>query len=94
MNICRAMCCQGPLLLELAEDELPSFVEQATMLGVKLEVSKGLQGGGWVKFSDHEGERCPMLDPHTFACLIYENRPRRCREFPEKWTPGCPISGG
>ena len=94
MNVCRAMCCRGPLLLELAAEELPSFVEEATMLGVELHMNRSPEGGGWVKFSDHEGERCPMLDPDTFACRIYQRRPERCREFPEKWTPGCPISGG
>ena len=34
----------------------------------------------------------PMLDPETWACRIYEHRPRRCREFPERLTPGCQLS--
>ena len=94
MNVCHAMCCQGPLLLELTAEEVTGFAEGAKSLGIRAVIGEGNDGGGWVKFSDHEGEKCPMLDPDTLACRIYEKRPRRCREFPEKLTPGCPISGG
>ena len=33
-----------------------------------------------------------MLDPDTWACRIYADRPGRCRDFPERLTPGCPLS--
>ena len=33
-------------------------------------------GGGNLLFLDHPGECCPMLDQATFACRIYEQRPR------------------
>lgn len=94
MNVCRAMCCRGPLLLELLPPELPAFEEQARKLKVELRVSRGNDGRGWLKFSDYPGERCPMLNPVTFQCRIYDDRPARCRDFPEKQTPGCQISGG
>ncbi len=94
MNVCRAGCCRGPLLLELSDTEIPAFVAQARRLSVELKVNTGMNGGGWVKFSDHVGERCPMLDPDSAACRIYGQRPMRCREFPERPTTGCPISGG
>ena len=80
--------------MELTLGEAAYFVEQAARLGVELRLNRGEDGRGWVKFSDHTGERCPMLDPATHECRIYERRPKRCREFPEKPTPGCPISGG
>ena len=94
MDQCRAMCCRGPLLLELQPAELPAFEAAAIELGVKVKVNRTGDGGGWLKFSDHEGERCPMLHPDTMQCRIYDCRPFRCREFPERPTPGCPISGG
>lgn len=94
MNQCRAMCCRGPLILTLTGSELLSFERDASVLGVVLKVSKSPDGGGWVKFADHAGECCPMLDQATFACRVYATRPQRCRDFPEKLTPGCAISGG
>ncbi len=94
MNVCRAMCCQGPLVLELAPSEVATFIAAGARLQVQVTVSAGLEGQGWVKFADHPGERCPMLDPTSSACRIYETRPHRCREFPTRPTPGCAISGG
>ena len=93
MEQCRAMCCRGPLILTLDSGEVEEFSRRAADLGVdpKLTVN---DGGGWVRFSDHPGECCPMLDRETWACRIYDHRPRRCREFPERLTPGCAISGG
>ena len=93
MHQCRAMCCRGPLILQLTEEEVPAFEAQAARLDVHLQVVPAGDGRGWVRFSDHPGEHCPMLDPSTFACRIYEDRPQRCRDFPEKPTPGCAISG-
>ncbi len=94
MTECKAMCCRGPLILELTAAETPAFAGNAAVMAVTLELGLREDGSGWIRFSDYAGERCPMLDPVTFACRIYERRPKRCREFPEKKTPGCPISGG
>lgn len=93
-NECRAMCCRGPLVLELVPEETSTFAIQAEALGIDLQLSTGARGEGWVKFAEHPGQRCPMLDPETFRCRIYDRRPDRCRRFPEKPTPGCQISGG
>jgi Fe-S-cluster containining protein len=88
------MCCRGPLILSLTADEVLMFERYAASLGVSPIITPSQGGGGWLKFSDHPGERCPMLDGATSACKIYNDRPHRCREFPEKPTPGCAISGG
>ena len=91
---CRAMCCRGPLILRLTGAEVPAFREQARTLGVALVITQAPDGSGWVRFSDHAGEQCPMLEDSTSACRIYKDRPRRCRDFPEKLTAGCALSGG
>ena len=93
MNQCRAMCCRGPLILRLSGDESSRFEEQAMALGLTVKVDAAPGGGGWVKFAEHTGERCPMLEDTTSACRIYQVRPQRCRIFPERPTPGCAISG-
>ena len=93
MEQCRAGCCQGPLVLALTEDEVQPFTEQASALGVTALVTPAA-GGAWLRFAEHPGERCPMLDPETSACRIYDRRPRRCRDFPTGPTTGCAISGG
>ena len=93
MNECNAMCCRGPLILRLTEGESVDFRRRAATLGVDAKVSQAPGGGGWVKFSDHPGEHCPMLDEDTWACRIYMHRPQRCRSFPERPTAGCAISG-
>ena len=94
MNRCKAMCCRGSLILVLSAAEVPSFEEQAAALGAAATITRTPSGEGWVRFSDHEGEHCPMLDDSTSRCRIYEDRPQRCRDFPETLTPGCAISGG
>ena len=94
MDQCRAMCCRGPLILRLEKDEVTFFEGSAERLGVELTVTAAPDGSRIVRFSDHPGERCPMLDDATSACRVYEDRPKRCREFPEKYIPGCAISGG
>ena len=81
-------------MLELGSGETSAFANQAEALGIDLQMSTGTKGEGWVKFADHPGQRCPMLDPETSACRIYEHRPQRCRDFPDELTPGCAISGG
>jgi Fe-S-cluster containining protein len=70
------------------------FRTRAAALGVELKLREEADGSGSVVFLEHEGQRCPMLDDATSACRIYEHRPERCREFPEKPRPGCAISGG
>ena len=94
MEQCRAKCCQGPLVLELKEHEVLPFREHATAIGVTAVVRWTSDGRAWVRFDDHPGWRCPMLDPTSNACRIYENRPGRCRDFPDQLTAGCAISGG
>jgi Fe-S-cluster containining protein len=94
MGQCRAMCCRGLLILRLTGDEVPAFRGHAAALGVDLALTQTTDGEGWVRFAEHAGERCPMLDDATSACRIYKDRPRRCRDFPERVTPGCAISGG
>ena len=89
---CRAQCCRGPQFLALMPDEVKGFLRRASELGVAAEVHETVDGGGRVRFPDHEGERCPMLDDATSACRIYADRPSRCREFPEQPRPGCAIS--
>jgi Fe-S-cluster containining protein len=93
MHECRAHCCQGPLYLQLAQSEVPGFRAQAEALGVVLDVVEAPDGSGTVSFLEHAGERCPMLDAATSACRIYAHRPQRCRDFPDKPRPDCPISG-
>lgn len=93
MNRCRAMCCRGPLILQLQAEEVENFRRLGTALGVTVSITARPDGGGWVKFGDHPGERCPMLDGDTFGCRIYDQRPQRCRNFPDRVTPGCIISG-
>ena len=93
MKYCRAMCCRGALVLSLSGDEIADFDSRADGLSVELVLVKQQSGRAWVRFSDHPGERCPMLDPSTNECRIYEHRPQRCRNFPDKPTPGCAISG-
>jgi Fe-S-cluster containining protein len=93
MDECRAMCCRGPLILRLAPDEVAGFYRAADRLEVTATITRTSDGGGNVLFLDHAGEACPMLDRTTFACRIYEERPKVCREFPRKPEPGCAISG-
>jgi Fe-S-cluster containining protein len=89
---CRARCCRGPQFLSLTPDEAKVFVKHAVDLGVIVRVREASGGGGQVRFLEHEGEHCPMLDDATSVCRIYGDRPSRCREFPEKPRPGCAIS--
>ena len=94
MNQCKAKCCRGSLVLQLTSSEVTTFTEHAAILGVTPLITPTPDGGGWLRFPDHPGERCPMLDDSTSACRIYEDRPQRCRDFPQNLTPGCAISGG
>lgn len=91
---CKAMCCRGSLVLRLTSDEALVFSEHAAILGVALLMTPTPDDGVWVRFSEHPGEHCPMLDASSSTCRIYEDRPQRCRDFPPSFTPGCAISGG
>ncbi len=93
MTVCHAMCCRGPIILTLTEEEALAFQHRATEMAIPLLITRGTSGA-WLRFSDHPGERCPMLEDGTFRCLKYEDRPQRCRDFPNNPTPGCVISGG
>ena len=93
MDRCKAACCRGSLILTLKGEEVAAFRGKAVALGVDVVITEG-PGGGWVRFTDHPGEHCPMLDDATSACRIYSDRPQGCRDFPQKLTPGCAISGG
>ena len=92
MEQCRGQCCRGALILRLGKNEVAEFKEMGARLGIATNISVSRYGDAWVKFSEHIGDHCPMLDPDTSQCLIYDNRPTRCRAFPEKPTLGCPIS--
>ncbi|WP_420843089.1 YkgJ family cysteine cluster protein [Geothrix terrae] len=94
MHHCRAMCCRGPQCLRLTSAEVAALRNQAVHLGVAIHIIESPDGAGIVRFLDHPGEHCPMLDHSTSACRIYSSRPSPCREFPEKLRPGCAISGG
>lgn len=94
MDQCRAMCCRGPLILELTADEAEDFRSRAAALGTEVDFLPLSQGRAGIRFSDYPEECCPMLNRDTFACRIYRDRPERCRRFPERLTPGCSISGG
>jgi len=91
MEVCRAGCCRGPVVLRLGAEEVLRFRALAAEIGVALRVREGAQGGE-VRFLEHPGARCPMLDGTTSACRIYENRPLRCRVFPERPRPDCALS--
>ena len=93
MDQCRAMCCRWPLILRLEPEEVAVFHRAAVHLGTTADIAPAADGGGNLLFQDHPGECCPMLDQATFACRIYEQRPRVCREFPRRPEPGCAISG-
>jgi Fe-S-cluster containining protein len=92
MHECRSLCCRGPLYLRLWPSESRAFRNHAQALGVELDVVDAPDGSGTVSFLEHPGERCPMLDPVTSACRIYEDRPQRCRDFPDAPRPDCAIS--
>jgi Fe-S-cluster containining protein len=93
LNQCKAGCCRGPLILRLTGDEALAFAAHGAALNIDVSIIRTPDGGGWIRFTDHQGEHCPMLDAHTSRCRIYQDRPQRCRDFPERVTPGCPISG-
>lgn len=71
---------------------MAEFRRHAEAFGVQATIVLERDGAGAVRFLEHEGEHCPMLDGRTSACRIYEQRPARCRAFPEGPRPGCELS--
>lgn len=94
MTQCLAQCCRGATILALQPHEVVLLKQRADEFSVTLMVEDRPGGVGWVRFTDHPGNHCPMLDDVTSSCRIYEERPQRCRDFPERVTEGCIISGG
>lgn len=90
-DVCGALCCQGPQVLVLSADEAIAMRAHASRLEVPLVLRARDDGGASLRFPDHDGDRCPMLDDDE-ACRIYDARPARCRAFPEGPRPGCVIS--
>ena len=89
---CGAQCCRGPAYLRLTPAEAERLRAHAARLGVPLTLKRTLGDGMTMNFPDHEGDRCPMLDSTTLECRIYDERPERCRAFPEAPRPGCALS--
>ena len=92
MTECKGLCCRGALVLQLTSVEYKYFKKAAAKLNVSVFASKGVNSTALLKFSDHTGSHCPMLDSDTSTCRIYEHRPNVCRSFPVRFTPGCIIS--
>ncbi len=92
LHDCKARCCWGPQYLRLTPAEVPGFKARAAALGVSARVRDEPDGAGSVRYLEHDGERCPMLDGETWKCRIYADRPQRCREFPDRPRQGCAIS--
>jgi Fe-S-cluster containining protein len=61
--------------------------EQSTTLFESGSPTSGLGSLGWEEFANDEP--CPVLDPTTGTCDLYESRPIVCRTFgPPMQTPG------
>jgi len=86
------MCCRGPLVLQLTVIEHEFLKNVGKQFQLPVVSSATMDGRYILKFLDHPGLHCPMLDSETSMCRIYEDRPKVCREFPVKVTPGCLIS--
>lgn len=83
---CGAFCCTGPRGLWLSPEEQHQFPESTVY-------QQRFDGSALLRFSDQPGGRCPNLGPENL-CLIYEDRPNGCREFPQQQMVGCYLSGG
>ncbi|HEY5704290.1 MAG TPA: YkgJ family cysteine cluster protein [Terrimicrobiaceae bacterium] len=56
--------------------------------GEALLAAKALRASGRTKIPDRKDGACPLLDPKTSRCLIYQARPFGCR------THFCDAAGG
>lgn len=99
MTKCDRTCCDmGNVSLHVNEQELERVfgkrlsASELRELGIRTSSSKGT-------FSIESKILCRQFDPNTHKCLIYQQRPGSCREFPflvEKDAlvikSGCPLS--
>ena len=56
--------------------------------GEALEAARALRATGRTQMPENPNGACPMLNPTTGDCLIYQSRPFGCR------THFCPAAGG
>ncbi len=56
--------------------------------GEALVAAAAYRGTGRTRLTPRSDGACPMLDPNTGACMIYEDRPFGCR------THFCALAGG
>jgi len=74
----RAACCQFQLT-----GKIPHLTRGEALVAVK-----ALRAGGRKSLPVRADGACPLLDPRTSRCLIYESRPFGCR------THFCAAAGG
>lgn len=69
-------CCRGNVVVSSAElaDIMPR-IPQAAFDRVKADAASVLD------YARRNTMRCPILDPDTSLCLIYEHRPLVCRAY-------------
>jgi hypothetical protein len=75
------------LRMECCHFKLTGLTPFLTM-GEGLLAAKALRASGRRKIPDREDGACPLLDPKTSRCLIYQARPFGCR------THFCEAAGG
>lgn len=73
-NTCEAVCCRLTVVL-MPEDRVPTWLIARDERGMET-LAKGEDG--W----------CAAVDPHTFGCTIYDQRPTICRKF-AMGSPSC-----
>ncbi|MEO6799220.1 MAG: YkgJ family cysteine cluster protein [Rhodanobacter sp.] len=73
-DTCEAVCCRLTVVL-MPEDRVPGWLIDHDEHGLEI-LAKGEDG--W----------CAAVDPHTFRCTIYENRPGICRKY-AMGSPSC-----
>ncbi|KRE97811.1 hypothetical protein ASG87_14895 [Frateuria sp. Soil773] len=71
---CEAVCCRLTVVL-MPEDRVPAWLIQHDDHGPDT-LAKGADG--W----------CAAVDPNTFRCTIYDQRPAICRKY-AMGSPGC-----
>ena len=71
---CEAVCCRLTVVL-MPEDRVPAWLIDHDEHGLEI-LARGEDG--W----------CAAVDPHTFRCTIYEDRPGICRKY-AMGSPSC-----
>lgn len=71
---CEAICCRLTVVL-MPDDHVPSWLIDRDLHGMET-LAKGEDG--W----------CAAVDPNTFRCTIYEDRPAICRKY-AMGSPSC-----